>query len=81
MGISVLMHHGPCQAAGSASERKMRRLPREEVKAEEKKKRDAKLAEEQDATGQTKQEMEVYQESASNRRVTMRRNIATPRRE
>ena len=53
----------------------------EEAKAEEKKKQDAELAEWQDATGQIGQEMEVDQESASSRRVTMRRNIATPRRE
>ena len=53
----------------------------EEAKAEEKKKQDAELAEWQDATGQVGQQMDVDQESASSRRVTMRRNIATPRRE
>ena len=52
----------------------------EEVKAEEKKKQDVELAEWQDATGQIGQEIEVDQESASSRRVTMRRNIGTPRR-
>ena len=52
----------------------------EEAKAEEKKKQDAELAEWQDATGQVGQQMDVDQESASSRRVTMRRNIGTPRR-